>query len=81
MVALHRLALALPVRDSRRYKLVLNYHGPIGAPFNKGAEVVQLVTKFRDGTEQTMPLVAVQSASKAAFLGRAWSGLMPLVGA
>lgn len=81
MVALHRLALALPVGDNRRYKLILKYHGPIRAPFNKGADLVQLVTKFRDGTEQTMPLVAAQSASKAAFFGRAWSGLMPLVGA
>ena len=81
MVALHRLALALPVRDNRRYKLVLKYHGPIGAPFNKGAEVEQLVAKFRDGTEQTMPLVAVQSASKAAFFWRVWSGLKSLVGA
>ena len=81
MVALHRLALALPVRDNRRYKLVLNYHGPIGAPFNKGAEVVQLVAKFRDGTEQIMPLVAVQSARKAAFFWRVWSGMKSLVGA
>ena len=81
MVALHRLALALPVRDNRRYKLVLKYHGAIGAPFKKGAEVLQLVAKFRDGTEQIMPLVAAQSASKAAFFWRTWSGLMRLVGA
>ena len=81
MVALHRLALALPVRDNRRYKLVLKYHGPMREPFKKGAEVVQLVAKFRDDAEQIMPLVAAQSARIAEFFGRAWSGLMPLVGA
>ena len=81
MVALHRLALALPVGDNRRYKLILKYHGPIRAPFKKGAEVVQLMAKFRDGTEQIIPLVAVQSARKAAFFWRVWSGMKSLVGA
>ena len=81
MVALHGSALALLVRDNRRYKLMSKYHGPIGAPFKKGAEVVQLMAKFRDGTEQIIPLVAVQSARKAAFFWRVWSGMKSLVGA
>ena len=42
---------------------------------------MQLVAKFRHGTEQTMPVVAVQSASKVAFFGRVWNGLKSLVGA
>ena len=81
VVAPHRLAHALPVRDNRRYKLAIRFHGLIRARFKKGTEALQLVAKFRDGTEQIVPCVAAQSASKAAFWPCALNGLKSLVSA
>jgi serine-type D-Ala-D-Ala carboxypeptidase (penicillin-binding protein 5/6) len=75
------LSLALPAKDSPRYKLVVRYAGPVKAPFKKGVELAQLVAKFDDGRTQVMPLVAAHSVAEAGYLGRAWNGLKSLVGA
>lgn len=75
VVAPRALALALPAKDTRRYKLIVRYNGPIKAPFKRGTEVAQLVAKFSDGSEQVMPLIAAQSVAEAGFFGRAWNGI------
>ncbi len=80
VIAPRNLALALPAKDTPRYKLSVRYNGPIKAPFKKGAEVAQLVAKFSDGTEQIMPLVAAQAVGESGFFGRAWNGLKSLIG-
>ena len=81
VIAPRDLALVLPARDGPHYKLLLRYNGPIKAPLKKGTEVAQLVAKFSDGTEQTMPLVAAHSVTQVGFFGRVWNGLKSLVGA
>lgn len=80
-VAPHNLALALPVGQPSRYKLVVRYRGPVKAPFERGTEVAQLVAKFSDGSEQIMPLVASRSVAETDFFGRARNGFKYLVGA
>lgn len=80
VLAPHSLALALPARGAPRYRLFVRYSGPVKAPFNKGVELAQLVAKFENGHEQTMPLVAANAVRKANFFGRAWSGAKMLVG-
>lgn len=81
VVAPRRLALALPAKDTPRYKLIVRYHGPISAPLKKGTEVAQLVAKFSDGSEQVMPLVAAHAVAEAGFFGRAWNGIKSVIGA
>jgi serine-type D-Ala-D-Ala carboxypeptidase (penicillin-binding protein 5/6) len=80
VVAPRPLALALPAKDTPRYKLVVRYAGPVTAPFKKGTKLAQLVAKFDDGSEQVMPLIAAHSVAEASFLGRALNGLKSLVG-
>ena len=81
VLAPRNLAVALPVRQAPRYKLIVRYSGPVKAPVKKGAEVAQLVAKFNDGTEQVMPLLAASSVARVGFFGRAWSGVKSLIGA
>jgi serine-type D-Ala-D-Ala carboxypeptidase (penicillin-binding protein 5/6) len=78
VVAPRNLALSLPAQGTTRYTLLVRYVGPIKAPFNKGAEIAQLVAIFPDGQRQISPLVAQHSVSRAGFFGRAWNGLMGL---
>ena len=79
-VAPHNLALALPAKQTTRYKLVVRYHGPIRAPIKKGTEVAQLVAKFSDGSEQVMPLIAARPVAATGFFGRALNGVKLLAG-
>lgn len=80
VVAPRKLALALPAKDTPRYKLFVRYNGPIKAPLKKGSQIAILVAKFEDGSEQVMPLVAAQSVAKAGYFGRVLNGLRSLVG-
>jgi serine-type D-Ala-D-Ala carboxypeptidase (penicillin-binding protein 5/6) len=80
-VAPRNLALALPANAALRYRLFVRYDGPIRAPITKGVQVAQLVAKFDDGSERTMPLVAARSVDRAGYFRRAFNGLASLVGA
>jgi serine-type D-Ala-D-Ala carboxypeptidase (penicillin-binding protein 5/6) len=80
-IAPRNLALALPARQAPRYKLVVRYRGPIKAPLKKGTEVAELVAKFADGSEQSMPLIAARSVAGTGFLGRALNGFKSLIDA
>lgn len=80
-IAPRKFALALPAKDSPRYKLFVRFSGPVKAPLKKGSQVALLVAKFEGGSEQIMPLVAAQSVAKAGYFGRAWNGLKSLVSA
>ena len=79
-VAPRNLALALPAKQTTRYKLVVRYNGPIRAPIKKGTEVAQLVAIFSDGSEQVMPLIAARSVAATGFFGRTLNGFKLLVG-
>ena len=79
-VAPRNLALALPAKQTTRYKLVVRYYGPVRAPIKKGTEVAQLVAKFSDGSEQVMPLIAARSVAATGFFGRTLNGFKLLVG-
>lgn len=77
--AANALALSLPRAHKAGYRLVVRYTGPIKAPIKKGAQIAQLVAKFEDGTERTMPLFASESVERTGFFGRAFNGLRNLV--
>lgn len=81
VIAPRDLAATLLKGSNTNFKLTIRYKGAVKAPFAKGAEIAQLVVKFPNGTQQTMPLVAANSVQTAGFWGRAWNGVKSLAGA
>ena len=80
LVAPRDLAVTVPAGLNSKTTMKIRYEGPIKAPIAKGQHVADLVVSSPDTGEQVMPLVAGEDVGKAGFLGRAWTGLMQLLG-
>lgn len=80
VIAPRPLSITLPARHAPRYTLFVRYQGPLKAPFKKGTELAQLVAKFENGNEQVMPLIAAKSVAETGYFGRAWNGLLSVLG-
>jgi serine-type D-Ala-D-Ala carboxypeptidase (penicillin-binding protein 5/6) len=81
VVAPHDLMATIAKGEKPKLTLRVRYKGPVKAPFQKGAQIAQLIVKFPNGAQQVMPLVAVDAVQTAGFWGRAWNGAKSLVGA
>ena len=80
LVAPRDLALTIPAGIlSKTGAMKIRYQGPVKAPIAKGDHVADLVVSMPDG-EQVMPLVAAEAIGQAGFFGRAWLGLLQLIG-
>jgi D-alanyl-D-alanine carboxypeptidase (penicillin-binding protein 5/6) len=82
LVAPRDLAVTIPAGLSltSQMQVKVRYDGPIKAPIKKGDEIAQLVVTTGDTAPQIVPLVAGEDVGEAGFFGRAWYGLMSLLG-
>ena len=80
LVAPRDLAVTVPAGIlSKVGAMKVRYEGPVKAPITKGQHIANLVVSMPEG-EQVMPLVAGEAVGEAGFFGRAWIGLLQLVG-
>lgn len=80
LIAPKNLAATLPKGSDTKLKMTVRYVGPIKAPIAKGQKVADLIVKTGEGSVQVMPLVAGEAVGEAGFFGRAWAGLLSLIG-
>lgn len=80
LVAPRDLAITVPAGlvSERNTKIV--YEGPIRAPIVEGQHIADLVVETPGMPAQRLPLVAEESIGERGFFGRAWAGLLSLLG-
>lgn len=64
--------------SGRRAKIV--YQGPVRAPVAEGQHIADLVVETPGMRARRLPLVAGEAVGERGFFGRAWAGLLSLLG-
>lgn len=80
LVAPRNLAITVPAGliSERQAKIV--YQGPVRAPIAEGQHIADLVVETPGMPAQRLPLVAEEAVGERGFFGRAWAGLLSLLG-
>ncbi|MHA6723011.1 D-alanyl-D-alanine carboxypeptidase family protein [Sphingomonas sp. RS2018] len=81
LVAPNALSVTIPSGTDPKMAAKVVYQGPVKAPIKAGQHIADLIVTTEGGSPQTLPLVAEADVAEAGFFGRAWAGLLSLVGA
>lgn len=74
LMATSNVVVTYPVGgDAASEKYTIRYKRPVAAPVAKGTHIADLVILSRDGTTQTVPLVAGEDVAKQTGFAKAWS--------
>lgn len=79
LVAMRPLAVTVPRGTTARPQLRIRYRGPLGAPFEKGAQVAELEVRVPGQPIARVPLVAAESVGHAGPFDRLINGLAGLL--
>ncbi len=80
LVAPRNLSVTIPSGLGLNMDAKVVYMGPIKAPIKAGDHIADLVITTPGMEPQKLPLVAESDVGEAGFFGRAWMGLMSLIG-
>ena len=80
LVAPRDIAMTVPAGLASERQVKIVYTGPIKAPIAQGQHIADLVVEVPGMPPQRMPLVAETAVEEQGFFGRAWAGLLSLLG-
>ena len=80
LVAPRDLSITLPAGLASERRVSIVYRGPVEAPIAQGQHIADLVVRTPNLPAQRLPLVAETAVGERGFFGRAWAGLLALLG-